>query len=343
MRSYPFRFALVALATLTLHFAVLLGVHAPIKAEYWVRELMIVKRDEASHMTSPKIVVAGGSATLFGFDARSASQSLGRPVMNFGLHAGLQLRRILDEVAPSLGAGDTLVLALEPIYYGCGTGLWTDWQIRNALAWDHDYFDGLPIAKRLRTAFYAGSPSLALDIAATRVSAALTPGKFEERTDALASAEDILRRYRSGGQHTNAFAYSAYNIDDHGTMLNNEGAHYSGPAADPSRPAAVCADILQKLADFAQAMKERRVSVAVAYPPYLVEGEPEPAWRDADRAFRADLEGIGLPVIGDRAEAFLPRPMFFNTDLHLNTEGRKIYTQRMIGALRESLSSQPSR
>ena len=72
-----------------------------------------VKKQLIRDTPSPKVVVIGGSNVAFGIDSKTLSDSLGMPVVNAGLHAGLGLRYILDANTPYLRKGDILVIMPE--------------------------------------------------------------------------------------------------------------------------------------------------------------------------------------------------------------------------------------
>ena len=117
-------FVSTILAGVIYYTVVLLAIDAPVPAEYWVGEMITIKKALVKdHAGKSKIIVAGGSSTLFGIDAEYASKSLDMPVINFGLHAGLRLERILQLVSSVVERGDIVVLPLEPPYYDCNTQL----------------------------------------------------------------------------------------------------------------------------------------------------------------------------------------------------------------------------
>ncbi|MAA98154.1 MAG: hypothetical protein CMN86_07640 [Stappia sp.] len=78
-----------------------------------IRSWYEAKRERLAALPRPRVVLAGGSATYFGLDAGWLSRTLDRPVMNFGLHAGMgaitNLRLAVDASAP----GDTVVWSPE--------------------------------------------------------------------------------------------------------------------------------------------------------------------------------------------------------------------------------------
>jgi len=68
----------------------------------------------------PTIVLLGGSNVAFGFQSQMIIDSIGMPVINAGLHAGIGLKFMLDECLPRLHRDDVLVLSPETAshFYG---------------------------------------------------------------------------------------------------------------------------------------------------------------------------------------------------------------------------------
>lgn len=73
---------------------------------------------------SPKIVFVGGSNLSFGLDSMRISEEFQMPVVNMGIHAGIGLRYMMDDVLPYVKKNDVIVLVPEyslfyaPGYYG---------------------------------------------------------------------------------------------------------------------------------------------------------------------------------------------------------------------------------
>jgi hypothetical protein len=66
---------------------------------------------------SGKIILAGGSNVSFGVDSKRLSDSLGKKVVNMGLHGGLGLKFILNDIKPYVSSGDLVVLMPEYEYF----------------------------------------------------------------------------------------------------------------------------------------------------------------------------------------------------------------------------------
>lgn len=62
---------------------------------------------------SPRIIFVGGSNLAFGLDSKRIQDSLHINVINYGLHAGIGLKYMLDDVASYVQNGDILIVAPE--------------------------------------------------------------------------------------------------------------------------------------------------------------------------------------------------------------------------------------
>lgn len=333
MQRYCFRTVSVTAACLALCFVVCLFLPSPISAEYWVRELIVIKRILANSISSPRIILLGGSSALFGIDAKKVEEATGVRAMNMGVHAGMRLEQVLSVGKDVARRGDILVLAMEPNFYSCAWGSWSGWHLRNALAWDRSYFGGLPFVTRIAAIVSAGGPILAIEILTSRFMSIVAPDAYADRIQALAPSEVVWERYRSGKLRIRKFAYSAYNVDDRGDMQNNIGAEYPGVGVAANEPSGVCPYALSILLNFVEQMKGKGVRVFFAHTPYLIEGAPMADWQEAEEKFSRDIGSTGAAILDRREELFLPRAYFFNSNLHLNQVGRRERTKRMIADL----------
>lgn len=336
MAGYCFRIFAVASIYLAVHFIVYLLLPSPINAEYWVRELIVVKQRLSDSISSPqRIIFLGGSSALFGIDAQKIAAKTDLPSINMGLHAGMRLQQVLSVGEDVVRQGDIVVLILEVPYYSCGQAAWDNWQLRNALAWDRSYFNNLSLGTRIKAILDGGRPSLIFDILASKLGSIVAPRNYVGRLEALAPTDSIWARYRSGNLRTSNFKFSAYNIDDRGDMLENKGEKYSGSGVPANEPGNICSDILPVFTSFVTRMKNKDVRVLVAHTPYLIDGTPSPGWREAEKTFLQDVSSTGAEVLDLREELFFPRAYFFDTPYHLNDQGRREWTKTVIVNLKK--------
>lgn len=71
------------------------------------------KIEMLENVSSPRIIFVGGSNLCFGLNSRAISDSLGISVVNYGLHAGLGLRFMVDDIRQYVREGDIIVFAPE--------------------------------------------------------------------------------------------------------------------------------------------------------------------------------------------------------------------------------------
>lgn len=340
MIRYLIQFVAATVLIAAIHVATILYLPGPIAAEYWVRGAIIIKHDIASRITEPKIVFLSGSGALFNVDAARVSNALHRPVVNFGLHASMQLDRLLSVAPPVMKRGDILVLPLEPHYYQCTKESWTEWQVRNGRTWDQDYFDKLPLPERVKAVFDASEPTMSAEVLIAWLQRIFTPERVNERLAAMAPVDHILADYRSGAYRTAGFSYSPNNLDAYGTFTNNVGAQFKGPGVPATTPGAICDTTKVRLKDYVSNMRANGVSVIIAYAPYLTDAVPDDMWKTEDKLWRRDIADIGATVVDKREDLFYPRNLFFDTSLHLNVDGRTRYTTSMIEGLKSVIGYQ---
>lgn len=73
----------------------------------------IDKENRLKAISEPKIILIAGSNIAFGLNCKTLQKSIGHPVVNMGLHAGLGLRFMLNEVKTSMKARDIVLLSPE--------------------------------------------------------------------------------------------------------------------------------------------------------------------------------------------------------------------------------------
>ena len=71
------------------------------------------KHHRLSTVESPRIILVGGSNLAFSVDSEKIEKHFERPVVNMGLHAGLGLKFMLNEIQPALNGGDIVIIFPE--------------------------------------------------------------------------------------------------------------------------------------------------------------------------------------------------------------------------------------
>lgn len=305
-------------------------VPAPIAAEYWVREMLVVKRSIArANAGKRKLIVAAGSAALFGIDTVRLGRELGVPALNFGLHAAMSLERILGEAGQAASDGDAIVLALEPALY-CDRGP-TAWQARNAIAWDREQWRAWSFAERIQAVAALG-PDATFEMAAARRARA-HPNAILGRRLAALDDEKVLARWTTAIEPS-AFAYSAFHLDRLGNMRATEGSQLKGAVRSPSESITACPTSARILRTFVVRMRDKNVAVRLAHAPRVADAVAPMS--QVDRGMRSTLQALSeiAPALDGQDDVLFPRDLFFDTYLHLNARGREMRTRRLAKAIR---------
>ena len=71
------------------------------------------KVERLQNTDGPKVILVGGSSVAFGVDAELLEQTLGMPVINFGLYSMLGTKTMLDYSKSGIDEGDIIVIAPE--------------------------------------------------------------------------------------------------------------------------------------------------------------------------------------------------------------------------------------
>lgn len=87
-----------------------------------------LKMERVDSVASPRLILVAGSSAAFGFDGRELGNQLGMNVVNTGLHTGIGLRFMIDNLRGRVNPGDVIVIIPEyelftDEYYGSDEAL----------------------------------------------------------------------------------------------------------------------------------------------------------------------------------------------------------------------------
>jgi hypothetical protein len=312
---------------------------APVMAEYWIREMMTIKRVLATpYAGQKKIIVAAGSNALFSIDTNMIAKALDRPALNFGLTAGLPLTSILQEVDRIAEKGDIVVLPLEPDYY-CREDdkYYKEWQYRNAVAWYPELWRTISVREHLAALLYL-DPMFPLEMLTARLAEKINHPSVSLRLKAL-DDRAILKKYKAPKDASEPI-YSIYNVDSLGNIKNTDDSHYLGNPRRADAPIRVCLGTVDTLSAFALKMKRRGVNAYLAHTPYVeIDDLQAQAVKNTSDDFKAATTNV-MPVLDSKSDLVFKRNLFLDTDMHLNSTGRELRTKLLIKALTQQIADQ---
>ncbi len=341
MKATFFKTLSATVAIIFIYLSIINYLRAPIGAEYWVRELMIIKHSFAKKIDAPKIILVGGSGVLFGIDAAQIERSIGIPCLNYGLHAAMRLEWLLDAVKEIAKPGDILIIALEQAYYNQSAG-WSEWQLRNSIAWNNGYITKQSLFNKMLIYYNAGTLDMALDLIQDWFASQSSnpPEYIIKRNEALLPEKQIIHLFQPTKQNAIEFPfYRKMEIDDHGTALPPDVAEYRGNFVPINTPSTIAPYVKSQLAKFISEMKAQNIKVYFVNAPYGYDCKNlnSSSFKNQEDIFREEISNLGSQVIDERKYLLMERNMFFDTLLHLNKKGKYLRTEYLIKVLRKKV------
>jgi len=283
-----------------------LNLGVPTDSSRWSYEIYEKKRLAAEKITSPKLLLVGGSGTLFGLSAREIQHETGFPTINFGTHAGLETDCILRHARQVARPGDTVLLCLEYELYAYGKSDVSDTLLDFIVSRDTAYFYSLSLPEKCNIFLETSNQRL------------------------LQGLEN--RRHPEG----NMGGYQSKFVNEWGDQTNHPKALQQTDKAIrqesvlggglPERPAGF--DLIASFCDWA---RTNHIRVLAAFPNICRRPEYyQPAAQRTAKSIVNFFAGLDVPMLGDYTESVLPPDQFFDSLYHLTDEASITRTQRLL-------------
>jgi hypothetical protein len=271
---------------------------------YFFRQKKLAR---AESINSPKLVVIGGSSSLFSVRSEVVEGFVGLPTVNLGVQAGLGLDYILYDARRTLRPGDTAMLVLEYEHFmDNGKGSWSqaDFTLHHELGWV------LKIGPRKAMELMkllSGPEMLGLlwrGVWSRRVDAAPFVTVLNERGDVIVNTRE---RAPEVAKHL---------------------AEYSSPMA--FKGAVISEFSRTELGAFATWCRDQRVTIVAAAAPFMYfPGYQTNGFFEFDRAVRGLYESLGVEMLDAAGSNLFKRDEFFDTWYHLNRDAAGSYSEEL--------------
>lgn len=284
----------------------------PTQHSYWTNALVTNKLLAAHKIAGEKIVFIAGSSGNFNIDAERISKTIQVQAVNLGTHAILPLEYMLDHTKDELRSGDTVVLALEYLYFA-GDERLSEAYIDYLLARDPNYFRHIPLAEKIEIISHVSLKRL---LAPIRESFFPIPPAYAFNV----YTEFFFSPY--GDSHSNNLVFLTKQMRDLRATAPPELRILSLSAAKNN---------WLLLSEFANWCKEKNIAL-LAVPPATMNFEvyTKPEYRDGLAALRESYAKIGINFIGNPYEVMYDPDFFFDTNYHTNQLGKDAYTDSLI-------------
>jgi hypothetical protein len=267
----------------------------------------IDKEERLSTLNTPRLIFIGGSNFAFGLDSKMMEDSLKLNVVNMGLHAGLGVAFVLNQAKPYLKKGDKIVLSVE---YGLtklgDKKLFTqliDIDPHAAHYLDNSFNDKLRLI----------DINWQRCVSSLFFAAVLNPNEKVYKRDGFSKEGDVL---------THLNEPQAVQLGNMGKMIFRD---YS--------------DEINALNQFIELANQKGAQVFYTFPVYI-ESEyklNKSVLNQYENQFKNQLK---CPIINTPETFVFPNVDFFDTAYHLNKNGRKKRTERMINLLKNKVLSE---
>ncbi len=258
-----------------------------------------------------KIVVIGGSSVAFGVDAKLLSETLGKPVVNFGLYATLGTKTMMDYAEDAVGKGDIIVIAPEmnaqtfSLYFNAEAM----WQ-----AVDGDF-------SLLR---YIGNDDLP----------AMLGGFWNFVSSKVHYAMEEERLNPSG-------IYNAASFDDHGFIRYRRDRDYNvmtdgvdaGMVID-FQIDMISEDFIEYVNEFTASAEKKGAKVYLSFCPMNELAIPMDLEPEIVEEYTVYLkEQFDCEILGDPNDMIYPSGYFYDSNFHLNSAGAVLHTRQLAADL----------
>ncbi|GAB2516170.1 hypothetical protein GCM10008940_18510 [Microbulbifer agarilyticus] len=278
----------------------------PTSSSKWASDLYQIKDAHAQSSVDPKLLIVSGSNSVFGIDTNTIQDTYALPTTNYGVHAGLGLRYLLERSKRVLNEGDIVYLPLEYALYQ-QTPQPSSQLMDFVLARDPQYLHSLPPYEKFHGY---------LNVSFLRIWEGIKGGsnqyqgrsaKFYHVTNIDKAGNQRAESIEQAGKHTDKLAKLPPKNIGNGKLTT-----YSQ-------------EILKEYFEWSQS---KNICV-IGAPPNLL-------YHDAYQSdkFQQFFQGIeqfftsnDIPFAGSPEDYLLPINLFFDTEYHLNAKGIESRTQ----------------
>lgn len=269
------------------------------------------KVDRLYETKGEKIVFIGGSSLAFGLDAKLLSETLGKPVINFGLYATLGTKVMMDYAKGAIGEGDIIVIAPE-----MNAQTWSLYFNAEAMwqALDGNFDDFRHLSKDNYSAMLGGF------------------WKF-----AASKAKYFTQDINIDGMGI----YRASAFDDYGFIRNHRDKDYNTMVggANPDMVIDFSTDIISAefidyVNEFTAYAKKKGAKVYLgSCPMNELALDSDLTLEDIENYVSYLNEVFDCEVLGDPNNAIYTAGYFFDSNFHLNSAGAVLHTAQFATAL----------
>ncbi len=284
---------------------------------------LIDKNNLLEKTNSPRIIFVGASNLAFGLDSKMIEKEFGIPVVNMGLHGDFGLGFILNNVKQNIKKGDIVVLAIEyyldKIYYkdvSYATALYP--KGKEFIDYDADYY----------------SQKIKYNVNEAQIVRQKFFNFIFEKIFRLKEAKVYIPT-ELNSYDTSVYSRSGFN--ENGDLISHlDKKPFENLTGEIKIQTEDYSKSIDKLNDFLKYVNDHGGQVYFTFPSYA-RSEFEKNFKAISEFEKQLKENMRIEIISSPEDSAFPDSLFFDSVYHLNSRGREIRTEKMIGALKEKV------
>jgi hypothetical protein len=272
---------------------------------------IIDKHNRIDQLHCPKIIFAGGSNIAFGLNSEEVEKEFSVPVVNLGLHAGLGLSFILNELKKTIRNDDVVFLSIE--YFLDSDG---DFALKKKAS-DIYQQAGKYYINDIRSRILMNLDNTRKNIKRDKENNKVV---IDSNKEIQIYSRKAFNKYGDVIAHLEKIPPTE--------LINMEGAftyrYWTG---------------INELNEFYNYAKSKNVAVFFIYP-NLSETKFNKS-KDAINKLSVDLSNnLEIEILNKPSDFVFSDSLFFDTVYHLNKKGREIRTKRLIEIIKKNTNAQ---
>jgi len=329
MKAYIKAFLVTVVSICTAWVALFyITIGSPVSKSRWVDSILELKEQAAFAVTGEKVVFVSGSNIIFGLDSKRLAESWDKPVINFGLHAGLGLAYILERSKRILGTGDIVILPLEYDFYR-EDGMISETLIVHVFSGDPGYFHSLPWVDKVRF---------------------ISKIEFKRLERGLKASfqDDAGKRDKGLDDDAGEGIYRVKSMNAYGDQINLEPEKISAKDREKVRKLMAYRIADPGLSDYSQAIlhdyidwaEENGICLIFMPPNYMYFDEYNgPVHEQFFLNIKSYLAGNNVRYIGDPYDYMFDQSYYFGTVYHLDSLGIEKRTGQIVKDIGSNLAA----
>jgi hypothetical protein len=264
--------------------------------------ILINKHQRLKAVEKDRIILVGGSNLAFGINSEKLGKKLSKNVINLGLHAGLGLPFMLNQVIANINTGDVILLNIEyPLY-------------------DAAYEPDVELIEHTQLVFPESKKYYS----------------FSLKEKALLSYRHFKKTFE-GQKITVDSLYNRSSFNKYGDMISHVGKKNKKDLKNKEKIKEMdTINSLEKFRELSEKCEKMGANVFIVFPPY-----PQSEY-DTNKKNIQKLEELlkkevnFIPILGTTAQFTLADSCFFDTVYHLNSVYREERTELIAQLLKQN-------